>query len=161
MNRMWMILPLVICLWGCAPEETLETVEDEWLQPVMAVPGSLSLQLPETAEPVLETDTEQMYLQEDSEILVQTLSSGDLGKTISTICGYDRENLTILNTFTDGVERYEFVWASAGEQGERLGRAVILDDGNYHYCVSVLGDADRAAEFEEIWERLFDSVALS
>ena len=157
MNRMWMILPLGICLWGCAPEETLETVEDEWLQPVMAVPGSLSLQLPETAEPVLETDTEQMYLQEDSEILVQTLSSGDLGKTISTICGYDRENLTILNTFTDGVERYEFVWASAGEQGERLGRAVILDDGNYHYCLSVVRDAQSDGD---AWQDLFRSFSL-
>jgi len=41
-----------------------------------------------------------------------------------------------------------------------VGRAAILDDGSYHYVLSVLAEADRAGEFEQVFRALFESYAL-
>ena len=162
MKKVWAILPLVLLLGGCGSAETLETISDEWLQPVMATPRNISVRLPdEAAAPVMETDTELIYLCEDYEIVLETMSSGDLGKTIQHICGYEKENLTIMHTGMDGVERYEFVWASAGETGEQLGRAVILDDGQYHYCLSALRDAAKETVTQAQWNDVFRSFQLN
>lgn len=161
MRKLWAILPLVVLLSGCAAEDTLETVSDEWLQPVMAEPRTVTVQLPEEAlAPVMDSDTEQVYLCEDYEIVLETLSSGDLSETIRHISGYDRSSLTVLQTSLDGVERYEFVWAAAGESGDRLGRAVILDDGQYHYCLSALRDAEGENASQIVWNDVFQSFQL-
>lgn len=162
MGKFWVILPLAVLLSGCAAEETLETVSDEWLQPVMAEPRSISVQLPQDAQvPVMDSGTEQVYLCEDYEIVLETLSSGDLQDTVRQISGCDKSDLTILQTSLDGVERYEFVWAAAGERGDRLGRAVILDDGQYHYCLSAMRDAQGERASQILWNDVFRSFRLT
>ena len=158
----WMMLVLAALLSGCAAEETMETVADDLVQPVAAMePRQIDVRLPDGAiAPVLETGTEQMYLTEEYELLVQTVSSGDLEGTIDQICGYRPEDLTIMQTHWDGVDRYEFVWAAAGEKGDQLGRAVILDDGHYHYCMSVLRNAQQEKTSQVVWRDVFDSFTL-
>ena len=159
MKKLWSILPLVLMLSGCGSEETLETIADEWAQPVMASPGIVSVQLPEDARtPVMENDTQQVNMGENYEIILETCSSGDLNATIKQISGQEKAGLTIMQTSLDGVERYEFVWAAAGETGDRLGRAVILDDGQYHYCLSSLRDAE--GESQIVWNEVFRSFCL-
>ena len=149
-------------LSGCAAEETFETVADDWVAPVMAQPREISVRLPDNAvAPVLESDSEQVYLSEDYEIVIETLSSGDLNATVQSISGYGKDQLTVMETQWDGVSRYEFVWVSAGERGDRLGRAVILDDGDYHYCMSVLRDADATEMSQVVWSDVFNSFALA
>lgn len=55
----------------------------------MAQPGEISVRLPDNAvAPVLESDSEQVYLSEDYEIIVETVSGGDLSATIQRISGY-------------------------------------------------------------------------
>ena len=161
--KKWLIFGLcMVFLSGCAAEETFETVADEQVQSVSAPLRQLQVELPEeAAAPTSESESGTLYQCDGYEIILQTMESGDLNGTIQSVSGYSRSYVTVMETNLAGWKRYDFVWASAGEQGDRLGKAAILDDGNYHYCVSVLGDADRAAEFEEIWERLFDSVSLS
>ena len=95
---------------------------------------------------------------EDYEIVIETLSAGDLDATVRSICGYGQEQLTIMETQWDDVTRYEFVWAAAGEKGDRLGRAVVLDDGEYHYCMSVLRDAEAVTQV--VWRDVFASFGL-
>ena len=159
MKKLWSILPLVLMLSGCGSEETLETIADEWAQPVMASPGIVSVQLPEDARtPVMENDTQQVYMGENYEIILETCSSGDLNASIKQISGQEKAGLTIMQTSLDGVERYEFVWAAAGETGDRLGRAVILDDGQYHYCLSALRDAEGGSQI--VWNDVFRSFRL-
>lgn len=161
MKKCWLLvlLPLILC--GCGAEETFETVADELVQSVMAQPREISVRLPENAvAPVLESDSEQVYLSEEYEIIIETLSSGDLSGTIRTISGYEKDELTVMETQWQDVTRYEFVWASAGEQGDRLGRAVILDDGDYHYCLSVLRDADSTETSQIVWSDVFNSFTL-
>ena len=148
-------------LSGCGAQETMETVSDVLDAPVMAQMREISLVLPEeAASPAVESDSERLYLCEDYEITVQILEGGDLDQTVKTLSGYDRELLTVLSTRKDNLDRHEFVWACAGEEGELVGRAMILSDGCYHYCVSILGDAEQAMENKVLWDDMFQSFTL-
>ena len=151
------VLALLLC--GCRAEETLETVSDEWLVPAMAKPREISVHLPEDAvTPVLEQDDRRLFMGQGYEIMLETLASGDLNGTIRTLSGYDREQLTVLETRQGDADRYDFVWTTAGEVGDRLGRAVILDDGEYHYCMSVLRNP---GDSQVTWKSVFGSFSLS
>lgn len=153
----WMIL-LAALLTGCTAEETLETVNDEWVVPVMAQPREISVRLPEEiVAPVLEQEGRQLYMGPNYEIMLETLPSGDLNATIRTLSGYDREQLTVLTTSQGDWDRYDFVWTMAGEMGDRLGRGVILDDGDYHYCMTAVRDK---GETHILWRDVFGSFSL-
>lgn len=158
MKRCLCALLMAFCLCGCGAEETLETVADEWIAPVMAQPREISIRLPEElVMPVLEQDGKKIYMAPGYELMLETYDSGDLDTTIRSLCGYDRENLTMVETRQENVKRYDFVWSAAGESGERLGRGVILDDGNYHYCMSVLRDQ---GDTLVVWRDVFNSFCL-
>lgn len=160
--KKWIVLLLcALLLAGCASEETFETVADELVVSVMAQPGQISVDLPDDAvAPVLESGSEQVWMCDDYELIIQTVEGGDLSATVQSISGYPKEELTIMETQNQNVTRYEFVWASAGEQGDRLGRAVVLDDGNYHYCMSVLRDAADTEKTQIVWNEVFQSFTL-
>lgn len=162
MKKWIALLGMLTFLSGCASQETLETVSDEILVPVMASPGHIQVELPgEAALPVVENDEGRIYLCEDYEIMLQTMDAGDLEQTMQSLSGHGREELTVMETCLDGINRYEFVWASAGETGDRLGRGVILDDGNYHYCMTALWDADSMEKSQFSWNQVFDSFSLA
>ena len=151
------IFSLLLC--GCGAEQTLETIADEVVAPVMAQPRQISVQLPDNAvAPVLESDSRQIYMSEHYEITVETLSAGDLNATVQALSGYEKDQLTLVQTESGDAKRYDFVWVSAGESGERLGRGVILDDGQYHYCMSVLRDE---IESQTVWSEVFQSFSLT
>ena len=157
--KQWMgICLLAVMLCGCRAEETLETVSDEWVVPAMAQPREISVRLPDDAvAPVLEQEGRRLYMGRDYEIMVETMSAGDLNDTIRTVSGYEKEQLTVLETRQADADRYDFVWTTVGETGERLGRAVILDDGNYHYCMSALRDP---GDTLVVWRDVFGSFSL-
>ena len=154
---LWMLV-LTVLLCGCRAEETLETVSDEWMVPVMAQPREVSVRLPDNlVMPVMEQEDRKLYMGQDYEIMLETMAAGDLRATIRSLSGYEQEQLTVLETYQEDCSRYEFVWTAAGEQGHRLGRAAILDDGEYHYCMSVLRDA---GETLVVWQDVFSSFTL-
>ena len=158
MKRLVWICLLAGLLAGCRAEETLETVNDEWVVPAMAQPREIAVRLPEDVVlPVLEQDNRRLYMAQGYEIMLETLASGDVNATIRTLSGYEKDQLTVLETRQGDADRYEFVWTTAGEKGDRLGRAVILDDGNYHYCMSVLRDS---GETNIVWRDVFGSFSL-
>lgn len=159
------IIPALIVLSmlsGCAAQDTMETISDVQAAPAMAQMREISLVLPEeAASPTVESDSERLYLCEDYEITVQILDGGNLDETVKTLSGYDRDVLTVLTTRKDNLDRHEFVWACAGEEGELVGRAMVLDDGSYHYCVAILGDAQQAMENKVLWDDMFQSFTLA
>lgn len=162
MKKCCLILWMMVLLTGCRAEETFETVADELVLPVMAQPKNISVQLPgETALPVIENDNGRVYVCNDYEIVLQTLEAGDLQRTMKTLSGMNPEDVTVMETFSDGISRCEFVWAAAGETGDRTGRAVILDDGDFHYCMSVLWNADSGEKTQVNWNQVFSSFALA
>ena len=161
MKKCFCLLLISVLLSGCSSTPTFETVADEWVQDVAAPLGEIRLTLPEEAViPVSESEIGKLYQCDGYEIAVQTLESGNLDATIRTVTGYSREDLTVLETRLDDIRRYDLVWSCLGEQGEQVGRACVLDDGNYHYVLSVLAEADRAHELETVISDLFRSYSL-
>lgn len=155
------VLMMALLLSGCKAEETMETIADEWAIPVMAQPKEISVSLPgEAAIPAVEGSSGRIYVCEDYEIVIQTYPSGDLNATIQELSGYSRDDLTIVETVQDGIDRYDFVWASAGEGGDQLGRAVILDDGEYHYTMAVTRSSDTTETSQITWSQVFQSFTL-
>ena len=161
MKKCICFLLILVSFTGCGSEPTFETVADEWVQSVAAPMRQITVELPEEAAiPVSESEYGSLYQCDGYEIAVQTLESGDLEATLRTVTGYSREDLTVLETRMDEIRRYDLVWSCLGEQGEQVGRACVLDDGNYHYVLTVLAEADRAAELENLISELFASYSL-
>lgn len=159
MRKLWIAGLIGLLLAGCSSRQTLETVDDEWITPVMASPATVSVDLPEDAvAPVLDMEGQQVYLCEGYEIFLENRQSGDLGATIQYLTGFDKDALTVMQTSQGSCDRYEFVWTCAGENGQRLGRGVILDDGSYHYCMCIVRDELECVE--EKWQDVFASFCL-
>lgn len=162
MKRMWMVLMMALLLCGCGAEETFETLGDEMIRSAMAQPKEILLTLQEdTLLPAMETDTGMLYLCQDYDVCVQTLDGGDLEGTLRTVTGYDRDDLTLMQTGAGEVDCYEFTWTAVGEFGEQVCRGMLLDDGTYHYVLTAIADADVAAEYREMWNALFESFGLA
>ena len=150
---------LLLC--GCAPEETFETVTDVPVMMTLAQPRQIRVSLPgEAALPTIESDNGRLYLCEDYEICIQTMEGGDLDATVRAVTGYGREDLTVMERLQEDLDRYDFVWTCAGEGGDRLGRGVILDDGAYHYVMTVLRNADTTETSQIVWQDVFGSFTL-
>ena len=157
-----LIFAMLLFLSGCGAEETMETISDDIITPVIAQMRQMFVELPEeAASPAVESGSDRLYLCENYEISIQTMESGDLSATIQTVCGYDLDDLTVMHTIQDGADCYEFVWSTMTEQGEFVGRAKILDDGNYHYILTVLGQAEKARSNHPVWLYMFDTFTLT
>ena len=160
MKKMGFILALALLLCGCAAADTFETVGDEYIQSVMQQEKQVALTVEEGAL-ILQGDTGTMYLCQGYEVTVEVLSAGNLNSTFQSLTGFGVDDLTVVETAAADAARYECVWTAAGEEGDVVGRAVILDDGCYHYCVTVTADADEAASLQETWKAIFDSIVIT
>lgn len=161
MKRVWVILVLMMLLPGCKGAETFETVSDDLVQSVMAQPKEIRLTLPEdTVMPAMESESGTLYMCNGYDVTVQTLEGGDLNSTIRQVCGYDREALTVMETESGDFTCYEFVWTGAGELGQQVGRAAILDDGSYHYVLTAVTAEADAEEYREIWNGMFETFGI-
>lgn len=161
MKKCVFFLLISVFLAGCGAEDVFETVADEFVQSAAAPMGEIWLLLPEeAAAPASQSENGTLYQCDGYDILLQTMDSGDLDATFRSVTGYGREDLTVIETHSGNMKRYDLVWSCLGEAGEQVGRACLLDDGNYHYVLSVLGDAARMGEFEEVWETLFSTYSV-
>lgn len=152
------VLGLLLC--GCGSTQTFETVSDVW-QAETVQAQHVVLELPEdAAAEVMESGDGELYLCDGYEIAVQTMAAGDLTRTVQQMSGFSPDELTVIQTSMDELTRYELVWSSAGENGDRICRGVILDDGNYHYAVSVMADAQDTESMKTVWETVFSSLRL-
>ena len=65
-----------------------------------------------------------------------------------------------METKVQGYTCYECVWTSAGEGGFQTARAKILDDGVWHYCLTVFAPAENVSSLQADWQSIFDSFGL-
>lgn len=156
------IILMLIMLSGCGPQQMWETVDDTWIEAV-APCREIIISLPsEAVTPTLQSDeVGKLYLCNGYTLSSQILPGGDLNRTIYQITGFSLDQLTCIQTQFDYVKRYECVWSSAGEAGDHVGRAVILDDGNHHYAVSVMADSGVAGDLTQTWQTVLGSVSLT
>lgn len=156
------LILLLTLLTSCTKAEVYETVNDEAAQSVSAQPREIYFDLAqEPVLPAMESDSGTLYLCGDFDVVVHTCQGGDLQNTVREVSGFLPEELTLIQTGTGDVDRYEFVWTSAVDSGQQIGRATILDDGNYHYILSATVDAELIEEYQEIWNGIFESFQLS
>lgn len=155
-------LVLALCLTGCGTQETFEQVEDvQMIEPVAAY-QQFVVRLPDdAAAPTFQDDTgAELYVCQGYTISKQTFDGGDLENTIKTLTGKSSEELQIIKTVQDNHDRYDFVWTAAGEDGLQLGRACILDDGNYHYTLSTLAQEQVSGALQKTFSDMYDSCKL-
>ena len=162
MRIVCLCLVMVMMLCACGAEVTMETVADEAVQAVSAQPRDVQVDLPEEAVlPAMESDNGVLYMCSDYDVSVQTLDGGDLEKTIRSVSGYSADDLTVMQTTDGDFTRSEFVWTTAGEAGDQVCRAAVIDDGSYHYVLTAMIDSEKAGEYQEIWNGMFETFMVS
>ena len=156
-----MILAAVLLLAGCSAAPVYETLDGVDVNGQLPAAKTIRFDLPEDATvQTVQGGPGRIYFCDGYEIMVETVSAGDLDKTLRSLTGFSRDALTLMQTKVDGVDRYSCVWTSVGEGGEQIGRATILDDGGYHYCLSVTAPAQDALELQPVFSALFASFTL-
>ena len=161
MKKLIVLLLLTSMLLGCGAEETFEIVEDVIPVEPVAAPQQFFVSLPDDAlTPTFQDDSEELYVCQGYTISKQILPSGDLEKTVNNLTGLSREDLQIIQTFDENADRYDLVWTTAGEECLQLGRACILDDGNYHYVLSSLAEEETAGQLRDVLQDMYDSCKL-
>lgn len=158
MKKWWLVLLLCLMLTGCK-QRAFETMSDVYEQPAGLEAREVLLMLPQEAM-AMDPQEGEFYLCEGFSLSVQTFSSGDLNRTIRAVTGFDRESLSVMELRQDDIKRYEWVWASAGEGGECLNRAVLLDDGVFQYVLTLQGSAEMAGELKDTWQEIVGSFSL-
>lgn len=162
LKRIWITILTAALLTGCGAQPTFETVGDAMDQPVSAAAASILLELPnDFSEPVFGSDTsDHIYIGEDFTVMLQTVPAGDLNGTLESCTGYSRDGLTVVETEKYGLKSYACTWSAAGEGTEQICRMEILDDGSFHYVLTVMADADKAGELAQTWQELFASFRV-
>ena len=161
MKKIFVTLALLVLLTGCS-QTTFETLNDTLIQTDTPAACQIKLILPEEASAtVMESeDAGKMYMCDGYIVCVQTLSGGDLDGTLRLLTGFSKEDLTLIHTKQSLADRYETVWSAAGEEQDQIGRVVVLDDGNYHYAVSVMAPYTAAGDLADTWQQILDSFTL-
>ena len=160
MKKVWLIMVLLLLLTGCGAGEFAPLL-DVYAPEALPGPAQITLSLPEEAGiEVFGGDTGRIYLCDGYSITVETLSGGSIDSSLRQLTGYDSKSLTVLQRTEGSLQRYECAWTCAGEAGDQVGRAVVVDDGLYHYCVSVMADALDAGSLQAQWQQILGSVNL-
>lgn len=160
MKKVLVVLLVGLMLAGCAAEPTFETIADGDISAVIAQQRSVEVSVGER-DVILQSDSGTLYLCDGYSVAVQVLSGGNLDATLQTVTGFERDVLTLMQTASGELGCYECAWSAVTEEGEVVCRAVILDDGLYHYCVSVLVDAEDAKQLQDVAAQILDSVRLN
>lgn len=163
MKKLICILALILLLSGCSGQRMLETVSDTMDTPVMANMQQVELTLPKGAAMATmeNSDGGKLYLCDGYYVTVQTLPGGSLDQTLQTVTGFTREQLTLMERKAEQLKQYDCVWASAGEGEDQVARGTILDDGVYHYVVTVMAPFSTAGDLSQTWQSILSSVSLS
>ena len=161
MKKLCWVLAAAICLVGCGnvDEPMMETVADQIIEPVAAEPAPLSVWVPEEAAAQTMAGDGECYTWGENELRIQTMDGGDIRTTLQTLTGLDPERLTVMEYEREGIQLYQTVWSSTSEEGITLGRCMVADDGNYHYCISLL--SPEGADVTEDFTRICASLNLS
>lgn len=156
-----MILLLGVSLCGCSGGESFEVIADSFVDSPKAEPGKMVLDLPdEVTLSVMSGSDWQCYEGEHYQIILQTYPSGNLDQTLQQVTGYGKEHLSVMEISAMNIDKYFCAWSAVSEEGEVVGRCTVLDDGVYHYCLSILVNAEASGEVRDVVNGVFASYSL-
>lgn len=163
MKKWIWIIAASLALCGCGAEETpvFETVgEQAYEADAKPAAAQIGLMIPEEAmaEAMADDAGGEIYTWDDHTLQLQTLDGGDIQHTVESLTGMNYEDLTVMHYQKGELDYYQTVWSAAGEEGTLLGRALIADDGYYHYCVSLLSPEE--SDSQEVYDRLCASFSV-
>jgi hypothetical protein len=163
--RKWLVglfLLLSAMLCSCTNAEDFEVISDTVVDFQMQEPAKVKLKIPDDAAlSVMGSGDRLSYEGDHYQIIVQTLSSGDLDETLQIITGYSKKHLNPMKLTEENYNKYLCAWSAVSEEGEIVGRCAVLDDGRYHYCLSVLVGAQISGEMREEIDALFANYSLA
>ena len=155
------MLASVLLLTGCSHNGDFETMKDVYGQQQLPAMREVRYTLPQSASAqAIQSSVGQLYFCDGYDIALQTFSAGDLDRTLRELTGFSKAALTVIETQIPGGARYECVWSATGEAGDMVCRAAVLDDGNYHYCMTVMAQQEEVLQLAHGWQALFDSFIL-
>ncbi len=160
MKKWLCVLLCALFLSGCSQPEAMETVNDIYAVPELPEAQEVFFWLPEGAALSVSEGTGELYVCDDFTALVQVFSSGDLDATVRAVTGYGKDRLELLGWKTAQGQRWECAWASAGENGDQIARTLIVDDGNYHYTLTLQAEAEKGGELALDWNEIFQTFEL-
>ena len=162
--KKWIAVVLIgMLLCGCGPEKPAESETQLPVlptEPAKPTAGEIGVWIPEEAvsEAMAEASQGQIYSWDAYEMRLQTVDGGDIQRTMEQLTGMDYDRLTVMNRKKGDLELYQTVWRAAGEEGTLIGRAVVADDGHYHYCVSLT--APEQVDSEAVYDRICQTLAI-
>ena len=161
MKKFVVILCAALCLLTGCKGEQYETVTDVWSPTPLPEAKEIVLVLPnEVATPTMEQGNEALYLCSRYMLTTHITEGGDIKDTILQTTGFAMEQLSPMATQAGDYKRYDCVWVAAGEDGDQVCRAAILDDGYYHYILTASTESSGAGKLQETWQDIFDSFDL-
>lgn len=161
-------LAVLLGLGGCAGQTPVswETVGDDI--PVMATESKLTYQItfsvPEDA--VRETlggmDGTAYYTGKDGdyELIAQRLEADSLETVVKSLTGFRLDQLSPIRQREFDMDRYDFSWATTDEDGERVCRAAVLDDGGIYYAVTFSVEEESAKDCVDKMDSVFSTIGL-
>ena len=162
--KKWIVgvmLLLSVTLCACSGAETFEVISDNVVEYPAPTPAKVQLKIPDDAAlSVMNSSEGQSYEGDHYQIIVQTYPSGNLDQTLQLLTGYHKDQLKIMEISEENLSKYLCAWSSVSDEGELVGRCAVLDDGRYHYCLSVLVDAQMSGEIREDIDALFADYSL-
>ena len=157
-----MVLLFGVFFCGCNGAESFEVLGDEIGEFPVAEPAKVELKIPEDGTlDVMSGSDWQYYEGEHYQIILQTYPSGNLSQTLQNITGYNKDNLSVMEISGEGIDKFLCAWSAVSEEGELVGRCTVLDDGVYHYCLSVLVDAEVSGEIRDAVDAVFATYSLA
>ncbi len=163
MKKLALVIVLAFLMAGCGAQEkpVFETVGNvDFQEPELPAAGTIDVYLPDeaAAQTMSEEDDVQVYQWDSYEVSIETLPSGDIASTMQELTGMNADALTIMKQEKENMSLYQTVWSTAGEEGILCGRAMVADDGNYHYCVSLLNPEN--VNSEDLYAQMVGSFQI-
>ena len=157
----WLIVIMIaLLLTGCGEPEEFETMSDSYVEQTLPQAQETSFWLPAGATMTTGQGGGELYECEGFTAWVQVFASGDMDATLRSVTGFDTERLELIQRKTDQGTRSECAWACVGESGDQVARTLVLDDGYYHYVLTVMAPAENAADLAVTWQDVFNSFRL-
>jgi len=161
--RFVLFVVLVGMLSGCGGEPVYETIGDVWEQTEPAArPGRMEVPLPEgTQMEVMDGLGDSYYRVGSWDLWTNVLPGGDVKKSIQTLSAMNTDTLTVLKRSRGELECFETTWSVVSEEGQRVVRAGILNDGTYHYCLCISAPEEEAEDAGEVFAQILREVRIT
>lgn len=158
MKKLAIVVLVLAFLTGCGASD-YEQLQDVYADQPLPQPAQLLVSLPPDAVQMTAQEN-TLWLCDGYTASVMTREAGDMEATLRAVTGHEKEQLEVFSWEEDGIKRSECTWISAGEGGDQVARTVILDDGSYHYALTLQTDASTAGALRETWQQVMGTVSL-